>query len=81
MPIQSIFFVLSLILTLLFFLYGFNHYYLLNQARRYQLPILIKSPDAYPAVSLHLPIYNEKYVVRRLLTACTRMADAYGMNT
>jgi len=80
MPIQSIFFVLSLILTLLFFLYGFNHYYLLNQARRYQLPILIKSPDAYPAVSLHLPIYNEKYVVRRLLMACTRMAEVYGID-
>ena len=80
MPIQSIFFILSLILTLLFFAYGFNHYYLLSQARHYKLPILIKSPDAHPSVSIHLPIFNEKYVIRRLVAAVTRMAEAYGID-
>ena len=80
MLIQSIFFILSLILTLLFFLYGFNHYYLLNAARHYSPPILKEHSDNRPPVSIHLPIYNEKYVVRRVLAACTRMAKTYGID-
>jgi cellulose synthase/poly-beta-1,6-N-acetylglucosamine synthase-like glycosyltransferase len=78
MIIQSIVFFLSLILTLLFFLYGFNHYFLLNASRRYIPPSPADSSGALPPVSIHLPIYNEKYVVRRLITACARMAEAYG---
>jgi cellulose synthase/poly-beta-1,6-N-acetylglucosamine synthase-like glycosyltransferase len=80
MFIQSIFFFLSLVLTLLFFLYGFNHYFLLNAARHYVPPVLADSADDPPAVSIHLPIYNEKYVVRRLVAACTRMAEVYGID-
>jgi cellulose synthase/poly-beta-1,6-N-acetylglucosamine synthase-like glycosyltransferase len=80
MFVQGIFFVLSLILTLLFFMYGFNHYYLLNAARHYSPPILKDIPDERPPVSIHLPIYNEKYVVRRLLSACARMVNAYGID-
>jgi cellulose synthase/poly-beta-1,6-N-acetylglucosamine synthase-like glycosyltransferase len=80
MFVQSIFFFLSLILTLLFFMYGYNHYYLLNAARHYSQPILKDIPDERPPVSIQLPIYNEKYVVRRLLAACTDMVRAYGMN-
>jgi cellulose synthase/poly-beta-1,6-N-acetylglucosamine synthase-like glycosyltransferase len=77
MPIA--FFILSLVLTLFFFLYGFNHYYLLNAARRYAPPPLKESTDNPPSVSIHLPIYNEKYVVRRLVAACTLMAESYGV--
>jgi cellulose synthase/poly-beta-1,6-N-acetylglucosamine synthase-like glycosyltransferase len=76
---QIFFLVFSLLLTFLFFLYGFNHYYLLRAARRYRLPPL--PPEASrlrPPVSIHLPIYNEKYVVRRLVMACRRMAEEYG---
>ncbi len=80
MLIQSIFFILSLILTLLFFLYGFNHYFLLISARRYVAPVLSESPGNLPSVSIHLPIYNEKYVVRRIIAACTRMAEVYGID-
>jgi len=36
MLIQMLFTAVSLILTLLFFLYGFNHYFLLNAVRSYQ---------------------------------------------
>lgn len=79
MFLQNIFFVISLVLTLLFFLYGFNHYYLLNKARQYKQPIQPKSPDSRPSVSIHLPIYNEKYVVRRLVSACARIVEAYGI--
>jgi len=77
--IQLLFFILSLILTMLFFLYGFNHYYLLNAARKYRAPVLPEFSTARPAVCIHLPIYNEKYVLPRLVEACTRMAEAYGI--
>ncbi len=35
MFIHSVFLFFSILLTLFFFLYGFNHYYLLNAARHY----------------------------------------------
>jgi cellulose synthase/poly-beta-1,6-N-acetylglucosamine synthase-like glycosyltransferase len=80
MYIQVLFFILTLILTLLFFLYGFNHYYLLNAARRYKTPILPEPSPVRPTVSIQLPIYNERYVIRRLLSACAGMAEAYGID-
>jgi cellulose synthase/poly-beta-1,6-N-acetylglucosamine synthase-like glycosyltransferase len=73
-----IFFTLSLILTLLFFLYGFNHYYLLNATRKYLTPTLPDETYNRPNVSIHLPVYNEKYVIQRLLDACASMAVEYG---
>jgi cellulose synthase/poly-beta-1,6-N-acetylglucosamine synthase-like glycosyltransferase len=79
MFIPSLFFALTLILTLLFFLYGFNHYYLLNAARKYWIPVLPDYSMDRPAVSIQLPIYNEKYVIRRLVSACADMAEAYGI--
>lgn len=78
MFIQTVFMSLSLLLTLLFFLYGFNHYYLLSAARRYRSPDVADTPGHRPQVSIHLPVYNEKYVIRRLVCACTRMAEEYG---
>jgi len=79
MAIQSLIFALSLILSLLFFLYGFNHYYLLNASRRYRTPPLPDHSLARPVVSIQLPIYNEKNVIRRLVAACAAMVEAYGM--
>ncbi len=78
MFIQVLFFILSVILTLLFFLYGFNHYYLLISARKYKCPALPDLPSIRPTVSVQLPVYNESYVVRRLVSACADMAAAYG---
>lgn len=73
-----IFLALSLCLSLLFFLYGFNHYFLLNAARRYNPPRLPEHISGMrPRVSIHLPIYNEKYVVPRLVAACVQMAEQY----
>ncbi len=79
MILQLFFIALSLTLSVLFFMYGFNHYYLLAAARRYHSPTLPASSGFRPSVCVHLPIYNERYVVRRLAAACTRMAEAYGM--
>ncbi len=78
--VQIIFLVLSLLLTFLFFMYGFNHYFLISVNRRYRVPELV--PDAAekrPRVAIHLPIYNERYVVRRLVAACARMVERYGV--
>jgi len=76
--LQVTFFLISLLLSFLFFLYGFNLYYLLNAGRRYKLPDLAGIQAELPSVSIQLPIYNEKYVVRRLVVACARMAEVYG---
>jgi cellulose synthase/poly-beta-1,6-N-acetylglucosamine synthase-like glycosyltransferase len=79
MFIQTFFLLLSLLLTCLFFLYGFNHYYLLTAARRYVSPPLPPYASNFrPPVAIHLPVYNEKYVVGRLVEACARMAEQYG---
>lgn len=76
--LMLLFLALSLCLSLLFLLYGFNHYYLLNAARRYKPPQLPANPsNLRPRVSIHLPVYNEKYVVLRLVTACVQMAEAF----
>jgi len=76
---QVVFFISSLLITLLFFIYGFNHYYLLYNARRYQAPDLPDDPGTRLLVSIHLPVYNERYVIRRLIESCTVMAEAYGI--
>jgi cellulose synthase/poly-beta-1,6-N-acetylglucosamine synthase-like glycosyltransferase len=80
MFIQSLFFALSLILSLLFFLYGFNHYYLLNASRKYRIPALPDFTEPRPTISVQLPVYNEKNVIRRSVAACAAMAEAYGMS-
>jgi cellulose synthase/poly-beta-1,6-N-acetylglucosamine synthase-like glycosyltransferase len=75
---QVVFLTSSLIVTLLFFIYGFNHYYLLSAARRYKSPKLPPYPSGHrPGVAIHLPVFNEKYVIHRLIAACARMAEEY----
>ncbi len=77
--VQIVFLVLSLFLTFMFFIYGFNHYFLLSVLHRYRTPQL--QPDSNPRrpfVSIQLPIYNERYVVKRLVDACASMAEKYG---
>jgi len=76
---QVVFFIISLILTLLFFIYGFNHYYLLHSARSYQPPVLPDNPGTRTKVAIHLPVYNERYVIRRLVENCAVMVAAYGI--
>jgi cellulose synthase/poly-beta-1,6-N-acetylglucosamine synthase-like glycosyltransferase len=78
--IQIVFLALSLILTFMFFIYGFNHYFFLSVLRRYRVPKLSENLSARrPHVDIQLPIYNERYVVRRLVDACVRMVEQYGI--
>jgi cellulose synthase/poly-beta-1,6-N-acetylglucosamine synthase-like glycosyltransferase len=80
MLLQAGFFIVSLIVTLLYFLYGFNHYYLLGSASKYKTPALPDFPGERPTVSIQLPVFNETYVIRRLISACAAMTEAYGID-
>ncbi|MDE1853172.1 MAG: glycosyltransferase [Thaumarchaeota archaeon] len=67
----------SIILSLAFAVYGLNTLYLTIKARRYRQ--VSPAPLASrPSVAIHLPIYNEFYVVGRLLGSCAGMARKYG---
>ncbi len=76
--LQQILLSLSYILTFFFFIYGYNCYNLLFAARKYKSPDNPESCSLRPPVVIQLPIYNEKYVVRRLVEACTGIAEDYG---
>jgi cellulose synthase/poly-beta-1,6-N-acetylglucosamine synthase-like glycosyltransferase len=67
----------SVALSAAFLIYGFNILHLTLRARRYSPPA---TPllEGRPAVALHLPIYNELYVIGRLLQACVGVATQYG---
>jgi len=77
---QTLSFVLSIVLTLIFFIYGFNHYFLLSSTRKYRKPVIPDDPVNRPKVSIHLPVFNERYVIRRLVDACVAMARVYGVD-
>lgn len=68
--------VLSLVITFVFFAYGFNIYYMLKLSRKYKRPLRVQGKK--PSVAIHLPIFNEKYVVPRLLASCVATAERYG---
>jgi len=74
--LDQIILALSLAVTILFFFYGYNCYYLLKASKKYSLPGLNKHYPR-PAVAIHLPIYNEKYVVERLIEHCVKMVEEY----
>ena len=66
----------SVVLSILFFPYGLNFYYLMRRAEEYKLPKVESRKK--PPVTVQLPVFNERYVVERLVNACVQMADNYG---
>ncbi len=66
----------SLAVTVIFFAYGFNIFYLLRLSRKYRRPTL--QGGRKPTIAIHLPIFNERYVAERLLEACSVTAELYG---
>ena len=79
--VQIVFLVLSLFLTFMFFVYGFNHYFLLSALRRYRTPQLLSEVTTQrPYIAVQLPVYNERYVIRRLVETCARMVEQYGID-
>ena len=71
----------TLILATYFFVllilavYGWHRYYLvyLYMKNRDRQPVLPPAPDPLPTVTVQLPIYNEMYVVDRLIDAVCRL--------
>lgn len=67
---------ISVLLSVAFFVYGFNAIHLVLRSRHQKRPEA--KVGAKPTVAVHLPIYNEMYVVGRLVRSCVAMADTYG---
>jgi|SRR5271157_585167 len=66
----------SVFLSVAFFIYGFNAIHLTLRSRKYKEPFAEEGRK--PRVAIHLPIYNELYVVERLVDSCIRVAENYG---
>lgn len=63
----------TLLLTLLF-VYGLNIFYLTFLARRYRHPDPVPPPlSMLPMVTVQLPVYNERYVARRVVEAVAKL--------
>ncbi|MEM2896936.1 MAG: glycosyltransferase, partial [Candidatus Bathyarchaeia archaeon] len=67
----------SVVLSILFFPYGLNFYVLIKRASEYKVPEESSNKKKFK-VTVQLPIFNEFYVVKRLIDACIRMTDRYG---
>ncbi len=67
----------SVLISIAFFVYGLNTLLLTLRAKRYSLAP--QTPlESRPPVAIHLPIYNEYYVIARLLKSCVSAAEKYG---
>jgi cellulose synthase/poly-beta-1,6-N-acetylglucosamine synthase-like glycosyltransferase len=74
--VRSVLLGASVVLSVLFFPYGLNFYVLMRRAAEYKAPEA-KSKRRNP-VTIQLPVYNERYVLNRLIKSCSEMADSYG---
>ena len=77
MLIEFLILIPSIGVTLLFFMYGFNIFYLINAARKYRVPKPTVPGSNRPQIAIHLPIYNEKYVIDRLLDAVLKVKEVF----
>jgi len=71
-------YVLFLMIGWILMIYTINFYYLAYQSRnniRHEKKMRqkIELPDALPVVTIQLPLYNEKYVAKRLIDAVCRI--------
>jgi cellulose synthase/poly-beta-1,6-N-acetylglucosamine synthase-like glycosyltransferase len=68
---DTILLILYLISLLALGLFGIHKYFLLCTFRKYkrQNPLHPPEPQVWPQVTVQLPIYNERYVIKRLLKA------------
>jgi cellulose synthase/poly-beta-1,6-N-acetylglucosamine synthase-like glycosyltransferase len=63
----------TLLLTLLF-VYGLNIFYLTFLARKHSQPDHVPPPlERLPTVTVQLPVYNERYVARRVIEAAAQL--------
>ncbi len=69
----------SVLLSFAFLLYGLNTLHLTVRSRKYRL-VSSSALVTRPTVAIQLPIYNEVYVVARLLHSCVEAAKSYGID-
>lgn len=67
----------SVALSVGFSIYGLNTLHLTLRARRYRTPPVLPL-STRPSVAIHLPVYNELYVIGRLIDSCVKVAAQYG---
>lgn len=69
---DTIFFALYLLSLLVLGLFGVHKYFLLSIYKKYKNHPIPKPPDPeiWPDVTVQLPIFNERYVVKRLIRSC-----------
>lgn len=76
-PVASALLLGSVLLSGAFLVYGLNVLYLTVRSKRYKQMRPLPLSDR-PTVAIHLPIYNEFYVIGRLIASCVRAAERYG---
>lgn len=67
---------ISIVLSSAFFIYGFNAIHLTLRSRKYVEPEA--KAGERPRVAIHLPVFNELYVIARLVGSCIGVAESYG---
>jgi cellulose synthase/poly-beta-1,6-N-acetylglucosamine synthase-like glycosyltransferase len=74
--LQSTFIVFYLVVLVLLCIYGIHRYFLvaLYFRHRHEAPVRSPDPAEWPSVTVQLPMFNERYVVWRLLNA-VRLLD------
>lgn len=68
MMIENLIEFLYYLFSIILLLYGYNIFYLLYGYSKYRKPKTVIL-STFPDVTVQLPVYNEKYVVKRLLNA------------
>ena len=64
---QQIILTLSVVVSGLLGIYAVHVWILTLLAFRRRRPPAVSSPDVWPSVSVHLPVYNDRRVISRLL--------------
>ncbi len=72
---DTILFALYMISLIALGLFGIHKYHILHKYRKYSKSPLPQpaDPDEWPLVAIQLPIYNERYVIKRLLKSIANM--------
>jgi len=69
LAVQTILIVFFVAVTLAMIPYGYSCFYMIWNSRKYSSGKLDAESFDKPFVTIQLPVYNEKYVIKRLLTA------------
>jgi cellulose synthase/poly-beta-1,6-N-acetylglucosamine synthase-like glycosyltransferase len=74
-PLETIILVTYFFILSILAVYGWHRYYLVYEYMKHRdrVPGPMPLPAALPKVCIQLPIYNEMYVVDRLIDACVQM--------